>query len=845
VEQRPPVFSEVDTFSTKNLRRWRGEHAKSSGLIGKAKAIFNGGKGLPAAVQLEQDDQLGHNLSVAFFGEHFKKYRAQPDSLQLARAVALVEEGRDFHRTGVSEQHRERLFPDITSRKQLHNLAIDSYLSSVHEEIPREILEASAAGQYSGLHHRGLGITATVLKPGVSAAGVAGGTTGLFTALAINTGLTVGGTAANLGLAASMRRFTKGKESLAPHLVPVPSPFNKSAPDVKTSAILANGYGGRSRLIAERLATKIDQVKNLRGGPKKVDYGRAITELKGVLTDAEVSIETQNKIKSGMQNAATEFNGNRENVITGVAVSIGLTVGAGVVAGTHGVAAPATHFIADAVSAGAAATLYGAYHFFGGPQREGRKKFNDILVNNLKSPDMLATDSPMSRTQIAKNYGEYLKAYRTELASRDLSEDSSGDIKAEIEKRHADAFREKMKGVFDYDKVNNFSIKPVAQRVDLAKKLLQGKLAQELEKAISYTKSGEKNTVPFEIKKATGQLLSDLANITEAEKCIREATEAVPISDAYPPNLTSEQNAQLGSALNKGAEMLAGLGDEQVKLLFTGKLRDQLRVQFDSTELMMLEAERYEWTVQGAGAIAEIAKDVLVAGDVGAASFATAHDNFAADIGGDVLNSANKLVDNSVKPSAGEAGAIRNTLQKSDIVTEIREKSMSAAFKQATQTKMRVPLVLTDDGGKVLNPPPPYSAAHFDLDALFAGQTQILADGVEARNVEFYIPKALHVPGAGKVSLVDTKAYFTQVGKSPADKEPEADRKIRQKELNALYRKAYWGPAVDTFASLSRRLSIKNQMRKGRNARRKIEQTLLAEARQLVNEYDDEQASAE
>jgi hypothetical protein len=845
-KQAPSVFSEIDSSSAKNLERWRIEHARSTGLTGKTKAIFNGGKNLPAAVRFEQDNQLGHNLSIAFFGEHFKKYRERPDPLQLARAVALVEEVRDFHQTGVSEQHREQIFPTVKSRKQLHSLAIDSYLSSVHEEIPRNILEASAAGQYSGLHHRGLGITATVLKPGISAAGVAGGTTGLFTALAINAGLTVGGTAANLGLAASMRRFTKGKELLAPHLPPIPSPFNKNAPDVKTSAILAKDYGEHSRLVAAQLSTRIDEAKKLKAANKKDDYDAAIVELKNAMADAEGVIETQNKIKSGMQNAATEFNGNRENIITGVAVSVGLTAGAGVVAGTHGVAAPATHLIADAVSAGAAATMYGVYHFLGGPQREGKKKFNEILINNLKSPDMLTADSPMNRTQVAKSYREYLQAYQAELKRNDLSESSTGALKEEIEKRHADAFREKLEGVFDYDKINNFSIKPVAQRVDLAKKLLQGKLALELERALPYTKSGERNTVPHEIKQTAGQLLSDLANITEAEKCIREAADMIPASDAYPPKLTSEQNERLNVALERSAKMLAELNDEQVKLLFTGKLRDQLGVQFSSTELMMLEAERYEWTVHGGGAIAELTKDVLVAGDVGAAGFATARDSFPADIGGDVLNTTNKLVDNSVKPSAGEAGAIRNTLQKSDIVKEIRDKSMSVAFKQITQTDMRVSLARTGEGDQELDSPPPYSAAHFDLDALFDGRSQVLAGGIDPQHAtDFYIPKVLHVPGAGKVPLGDTKAYFTQAGKSPADKESEADRKIREKELNALFRKAYWGPAVDTFASLPRRIGIKNQMKIGRNSRRKIEQELLVEASQLVKDYEEGQVDGE
>jgi hypothetical protein len=841
----PSVFANIESDSSRNLQRWSAEYAKSKGFLGKTKAIFNGGKNLPAAVRFEQDDQLGRNLSLAIFGEHFKRHREQPDPVRLARAVALIEEVRDFHKDGVTEQHRERVFPDIQSRKQLHSLAIDSYLSSMHEDIPREILEASASNQYSGLHHRGIGITATVIKPGVSAAGVAGGTTGLVTALAVNLGLTAGGAVANLGLAASMRRFTKGKESLAPHLVPVPSPFSKNAPDVKTSAILAKDYGEQSRHAATRLSAAIEDVKKLKDGEKGEDYDAAVAALKDTLADAEITIETQNKIKTGMQNAATEFNGNRENIITGVAVSVGLTAGAGVVAGTHGVAAPAAHLIADAVSGGAAAAMYSAYHFFGGPQREGKKKFNDILINNLKSTDMLAADSPMSRTQVAKCYGEYLQAYKAELRQNQLSEDSTGAKKEEIEKRHMDALRDKLQGVFDYTKVNNFSIKPVTQRVDLAKKLLQGKLAQELEKALPYTKVGEPNTVPHEIKQATGQLISDLANIAQAEKCIKEAAEAIPISDVYPPNLTPEQNEQLRVALAKSAEMLAGLGDEQVKLLFTGKLRDQLGVQFASTDLMMLEAERYEWTVQGGGAIAEITKDALVVGDVGAAGFNAAHESLSADISGDVLNSTNKLIDNSVKPSAGEAGAIRNTLQKSDIVRDIREKSMSAEFKRITQTEMQVPLARASGGERTLNMPPPYSTEHFDIDALFDGRARLLGNSRDLQEpADFYIPKALDIPGAGKVSLADTKSYFTQAGKSPADKEPEADKKTREKELNALLRKAYWGPAVDTFASLPRRINIKNQMKKGRNARRKIEQSLLVEAKQLVQEYDEGQANA-
>jgi|GEM_PF-4847920 len=836
----PPVFDEIESSRADNLKRWSVEHKNGIGFLGKAKAIFNGGRNFPAAVQYEPDDRLGHNLGLAMFDERFARYREQPDPIQLARAVALVEEVRDFHKSGVDGLQREKLFPAIQSKKLLHKMAIDSYLSSMHEEIPRETLEASAAGQHSGLYHRGLGITASVLKPGISIAGVAGGTTGLVTALAINTGLTVGGTAANLRMAASMRRFTKGKEPLAPHLVPVPAPSSKAAPDVRTSASMAKDYGKQSMQIEERLATAIEKVKQTKAGNKPQDYEAAMLTLKDTAADAQATIDTQNKIKSGMQNAATEFNGNRENIITGVAVSVGLTAGTGVAVGTHGLAAPVIHLVADAVSAGAAASMYSAYHFLGGPQREGKKKFNDILLNNLKSPDMLAAKSPMTRTQVAESYGQYLRDYRADLKRNNLSEDSPDDLRAQIEKTHAENFRAKLDGVFDYDKVNGFSIKPVTQRVDLAKKLLQGKLALELERALPYTKPGEPNTVPVEIREATGQLLSDLANITEAEKCIRDATLTVPASDRRKPDLTPEQDKQLRLALNRSAEILDGIGDEHVKLLFTGKLRDQLDVQYASTELMMLEAERYEWTVHGGGVIAEIAKDALVAGDVAAAGFGIAHVSHPADIGGDVLNTANKLVDNSVKPSGGEAGAIRNTLQKSDIVRDIREKSMSDAFRKITETEMHVPPATHDKKGRVLQPVPPYTAQHFNLDPLFDGKTRIQANTAAPQDAAaFYIPKALHVPGAGKVSLGDTKAYFTQVGKSPADVESKEARKVREKKLDSLLRSAYWGPAVDTLASLPRRFGIKAEMTKGRNSRRKIEQELLGEAKQLIKEYDE------
>jgi len=567
---------------------------------------WNGAKEVKGAAAVEE-------VVASYMKELENKDKKIFDSAAMAKAIALIEHERDFIRNPQSSASASRanIFPDIKDKNAALNEAIAELFKAVNHTDKDGALESFKNVGSGELHSHALIAAQTAasvedLLGNLFDKGKETGTTegtesilegvksieadsilewiksigtdhvdglkeqlealnelakGDPTATAIIEALKI---ASMVGMhvlsdkAEKNAQYFKGAEELAPTIVPKKTASVEKAKDILSASLgtkkLADANEVDARLIEATQKGKVLLAKKKGSSTSSLqlmqkemsEKNKVLVELRGALEDGKRVIQAEQDYKSASRNEKIDGPGSNMKKVKHAQQGVALGSMIASVCGA-GMAAPAAALALNNL-------ILTAYHFGGGAVGDGVEKMTNILESTLKSDDLIDT-SQISRRQIANLYGEY------EKTAKKFGEGSPEEVAARKGLQTA------LEGKIKIDVIHDALQTPVALRMENGKKLFEGKIAKNLEKA-KKLKGDFAGKDAQKIKEDLRKNLTDLANINAAQSLIDEAMQ---IEDK------GEREAAMNKAYEKASQLLAKVDNKDFQTLFTGTLRQQLK----------------------------------------------------------------------------------------------------------------------------------------------------------------------------------------------------------------------------------------------------------------------------
>lgn len=364
-------------------------------------------------------------------------------------------------------------------------------------------------------------------------------------------------------------------------------------------------------------------------------------------------IEVKASYKASSESAKIEFRGNERYFATSYAGTT-LTLGAGLIP----ILTPILGLAAGPVTGGASAAvavlvllLYVGYQLSPGPSKDGEAKAKRAIVALSKSIDILSGDKVASREKRADAYKAYIEdrkaarfkfgqarseakkaakakllAQLDEISQQDKIEDGMNSKRnwvaycqhrervSELEKTAAregwtseriasetkrlkERFEDDHRADFSTQAVTDAWKKPIRARMDIARRLLKGKVAQSHKQLINLMRHpGLKarfspSNKHRAIEEARAELRKNLRDMFNLELALQHMA---PLADNAAPT---------PAAMRDAAIAIGAIEDVDVRNTFCGDGKAQVKAATRSKKLSAGEAERYVYINAGASAL--------------------------------------------------------------------------------------------------------------------------------------------------------------------------------------------------------------------------------------------------
>lgn len=502
----------------------------------------------PPAVQLPQREwnALGAGEIInATLWELEKRKPENIDVLELAHAVYCIEQWRK-KRHGLPIPIALEHEPAGNWREQ----AITAWLKAFHldEMIGLDSLKASFGAGGTGYEHKGKSIVASygaslssyvgMLSPELL--GAATVTRGAFTLAQIYFSL----------MAGNERIQRKPHEDLAATVSIKPSLASLRACSMTEAQQLASHFRHADA-----------RVKGLRDALN----GKDTHTIETYRQQAAALLEQENGVKTVLYQSAAEWAGKRREIPAAIAAS-GATA-AGMIASA---ACPPAAPIAIPAMIAASSAIHSTYHFSDAARRDAQDRAVTEFLNHIKSYDWI-DECVMGRTAIARQYEKYV-----------------------FHQIAADTLREELKdaGAFKLPEVGAALQLPVNRRLTVATSVLQGRLADELDKVLVQSKKDA-----GEDENAVNRVRAILADIVNLQRAIELTNEAAAMTSG---------SVDRNEALAQATRFLHAVECDAVHKLFTGTMLEQAESAAEARKLSKGELAKFRLACVG-GALPGIA----------------------------------------------------------------------------------------------------------------------------------------------------------------------------------------------------------------------------------------------
>lgn len=480
---------------------------------------------------------------------------AHIDPVELAHAVACVERWRS---TGKPREARDE--------------AIDAWLKafSLHEAIDLDAIKRGYAAGATGYDHVKKSTWASHSAQLATYAMLAGPES-MVAAQLTRTAFSLTQAYCNLTAGVDRARFSPQEDLAA--LLAVDEPERAAeTPGMGEAASLARGLH-KTPAHVSKLRAALDMAG---------DENEA--QIKQALQEAEKLFALEDKVKARLNISAETWAGKARELPVRAAANTIATAGAVVSVAVPGGVATLPLFI------GASAAVHSTYRLAGWDEKDARDRLMLRLFNCIKSY------SWVSRLQM-----------RPEKIARLYRDFEAGTMSRE-------SLEKALAGVFDLPQVGKSVRLPVERRLDIAERLLHGKLAEAMDAELTRRdKSGAggkamddrtRGSFRARLARACGlpsrhkddddsgrlevrRLLADLFNLKRALELVQESAQW----DAQ------EDNDKREAALEKASGFLHAVRDEEVRQLFTGGMRAQSAAAARALRLTKGEEDKFLYSL--------------------------------------------------------------------------------------------------------------------------------------------------------------------------------------------------------------------------------------------------------